>query len=148
MPTASFGHSVDTLMSLPDAWRALQDPKVWEAIDGVDAVSTPQFDAEHLVGFRFSATVTGRAYPGRAIVQDRIEPRSMSLAIDTSEMSGVVTVRLDPKPEGTKVRMSMTISPKSFTVRLAFPVVVAAIESGFSRTAERFASRMVGSVEG
>lgn len=147
MATSSFAHSVHTPTSLAEAWAALQLPSTWETIDGVDEVAGPQFDGHLLVGFRFFAVVVGRRFPGRAVVQERAEPRAMTLSIDTSEMSGVVSVMLDPFDRVTRVTVSMTVSPKSLTARLAFPVLAATIEAGFPRTVERFAGRLAQSAD-
>lgn len=144
MTIASFSHTASVRSNPTELWSRLQVATTWEAIDGVDEVTGADVIDGELKSFRFSAQVGSRHYPGQAVVVSSAPPRQMELTVDNPEISGLITVELSPMPDGqVDVGFSMTVSPKSFVSRLAFPMITGAIGSGYSRSVDRFVQKLV-----
>lgn len=144
MPSLTVRHAQTSPTGLADAWAALQRPQVWEAIPGIDRVLGSQSDGDHLTGFDFEATVRGRAHRGRAKVDGSHPGRSLTLTVETADLNGTVTVRLETVAGGTRVETTMTVSPTSLAARLAFPMVSAGIERRFPEMVEKFVAGLAG----
>jgi carbon monoxide dehydrogenase subunit G len=142
MASSTVRHTALAPTAIEEVWAALQRPSSWEAIEGVDDVSDPEFVDGRLESFRFSATAGGRRHPGRAAVTEHSRPGSLTLDIDTADMAGTIVVELAEEGDGTAVTVSMTVVPRSLTARFAFAVIETAILRGFPSSVERFASRL------
>jgi carbon monoxide dehydrogenase subunit G len=142
MASSTIRHTAHAPAPIEQVWASLQSPSVWEAIDGVDDVTNPEFVDGRLESFRFSATAGGRRHPGRAAVTEHTEPANLTLDIDTADMAGTIVVDLAPAGTGTTVTVSMTVVPRSLTARFAFAMIENAIRRGFASSVERFASRL------
>ncbi len=142
MSRATFTHTVSTASAPSDLWQALQQPQVWSAITGIDHVHQPRFDGDGLLtGFQFSATVGGRSYSGAARVTDRSPSRRLVLAIETTDLDGVISIVID-SGSSTAVTLTMDTGPRSFAARMAFSLIRSAIESGFTASAEQFVAQL------
>lgn len=144
MPRLTVSHGAASFLPPSDVWAALQHPRVWEAIPGIDRVVASESDGDRLVGFEFLATVGGRAHRGRALVDGSHPETSLTLEVETADLRGSVTVRLEPGPDGTRVEVTVDVSPNSLAARLAFPMVSGGIERDFPETVERFVSGLSG----
>lgn len=139
---ATFTHTVPSAAPVSYLWRALQHPQAWSAISGIDQVYQPKFDEAGLLdGFQFSATVGGRSYGGTARVTDRRSQEQVVLHIETTELEGMIVIGLRVG-SSTEVTVTMEVGPRSFAARLAFGLVRAAIDSGFSTSAEQFVAQL------
>ena len=67
MPSRTFQHSSVATARVARVWEAMNDPKSWESISGVDRVIESVIDPQgHLQGFTFESVAAGKRYLGRA----------------------------------------------------------------------------------
>ena len=139
MAGQSFHHAAMTSLESSRVWESLDEPRTWEAIPGVDRVFDPIVDPDgHLRGFSFESDVGGRTYVGKATPAGRAEGHMMAWNIDSSEIKGKVSIELAPNVQGTKVQVRLDVEGAGMLGSLFFPVIAAAIGSGFSTTVEEF----------
>ena len=146
MPSQSFSARSKTVSSPPEVWARLQVPATWEAISGVEAVENAEYDGSELVGFTFHSTAGGRRYEGTAKPGQRAQNETLEWLIATSEIKGSVQVDIEPSPPGSDIVVSMRVESVSMMATFGFPLIAAAIASGFQEAADEFASRL-GSTE-
>jgi hypothetical protein len=126
-------------------WAALDDPKSWEAISGVDRVMSPVIDDEgHLQGFSFESVAAGKKYVGRARPAGREPQKMIAWDIDTSEMKGRVMVTLAPLEGETTVHVRLRVESVGMLSAVFFPVIASAVGDGFPETVEEFARTLAG----
>lgn len=139
MPERSFQHAVTTSTSISTVWGALDEPKSWEAIPGVDRVVNPTVDPSgRLRGFSFESVVGGRTYLGRATPAGREHEILMAWDIRTTEIKGRVTVGLNPTDDGTRVFVDLRVEGVGVLGSVFFPVIASAIGGGFVGAVEDF----------
>ena len=139
MPGSTFTHSATTSKDAASVWAELDKPATWEGIPGVSRVVDPKVDKEgRLQGFGFETKVGGNVYRGRATPAGREEGRLMAWAIDSSEIEGKITVRLQSNGDGTDVGVELEAEGAGLLGSLIFPVISAAIGNGFGATVEDF----------
>ena len=140
MPSQSFQHSSIAAAPVARVWAALDDPRSWEAISGVDRVKNPVTDAEgHLKGFSFESVAAGKKYQGRATPAGREPQKMMAWNIETSEMRGRVMVSLAPLERETRVHVTLRAESVGMLSAVFFPVIASAIGEGFPEAVEEFA---------
>ncbi len=143
MPTHTFTHTAVTSAPVDTAWFALQDPATWGAIGGVDEVyGAHHADDGTLTSYRFRASAGGKTYEGVARTVLAEPHRLMVVEVDTPELEGMINVTLTGGNPHTEVDVELTVSSKGMLATLFFPVVAAAIGSGFPRSVEDFAARL------
>jgi hypothetical protein len=143
MPRQSFVHTAVALAPVERVWLELQRPEVWGQISGVTKLDSASFDDRgDLTGYRFNAVVAGGDHPGTATRAANVPGRHMVMEIDSEQLSGTIAVDLEPLGWQTAVTVDMTIGSKGFTSALLFPVISAAVASGFNETVERFVARL------
>lgn len=143
MPGQNFQHAATTPADIESVWESLDEPGTWEAIPGVDRVIDPVVDTGgRLRGFSFESDIGGRTYAGEATPAGRDEGRLIAWEIDSSEMRGKVTVGLAPDGDGTRVAVRLDVEGAGMLGSLFFPVIAAAIGSGFAATVEEFVSEL------
>ena len=77
MPGKTFQQSAIAQARIASVWGALNDPKSWESIPGVDRIVDSVIDPEgQLQGFSFESEAAGRRYLGSATPAGR-EPEKM-----------------------------------------------------------------------
>ena len=139
-----FTHSAKVDADREHAWEVLQDPETWGLIAGVERV----YDAHHfpngtLRDYRFTVMTAGRAYEGIAKTHDADRPSLMAVTIDTSEVTGTISVELSPSnPGGTDMTASLKMQPKGLLSVVVFPIISKAVGNGFSEQIEAIAARM------
>ncbi|CAN5896265.1 hypothetical protein BH23ACT5_BH23ACT5_07640 [soil metagenome] len=143
MPNARFSHRATTPAAPTQVWKRLQDPTTWAAVAGVDHTSDHEFAGDSLVRFRFTTSISGVTYRGRARVTASEPETSMSLAIESSEIAGDILVALAPAATGSDLEVVMTMRPAGLVGTLVFPLVSGAVSSGFGDSVDRLAARMV-----
>jgi hypothetical protein len=88
----------------------------------------------------------GRAYEGVAKTHHADEPSLMAVTIDTSEVTGTITVELSPSnPGGTDMTASLKMQPKGLLSVVVFPIITRAVGGGFAEQIEAIGARMEGS---
>lgn len=143
MPTQSFTHSAIAHSDLANAWRALQEPDTWAAVGGVDEVSNARFSPDgQLLGYDFVVTAAGRRFRGRASTVEASAPRRMAVNIDSSEMTGTITVRLAEADESIEVTVTVDARSKGLLSGMFFGVIAAAIGNGLPENVLSFAERL------
>ncbi len=146
MPSQTFQHSSVATAPVARVWAAMDDPKSWEAISGVDRVFDPLVDPEgHLQGFSFESVAAGKQYLGRARPAGREPQKMVAWDIETSEMRGRVVVGLSPMDGDTRVHVSLRVESVGMLSSVFFPVIASAIGEGFAGTVDEFARTLSGS---
>ncbi len=144
-----FLHVSDLPVPPDQAWLALQNPDTWAEIGGVHDVDGVSTDGNgNLAGFRFAASVAGRRYPGHARVVSSNRPRSMIVDIETSELTGSITVELATTDLPDCVQVELVVRPRSFLAGMMFSIIAGAIGDGFPERVEHFAAGLSRSREG
>jgi hypothetical protein len=139
--TQTFTHAAPFDGTIPQAWEALQNAETWGSIGGVDSIHDAHHDpGGNLLSYSFAAIVGGKRYPGRAKVTLSEEPHRMVVDIDTSELSGTITVALAPAPASGTVEVNLTVRSKGLLAGLMFPLIAGAIGSGLGGNVEAFAT--------
>jgi len=143
VPSQTFTHSATAAVPAETAWSALQDPATWGAIGGVDEVYAARHgDDGTLVSYHFRASAGGQTYEGRAHTALAEPHRLMIVEVDTPELEGRIKVALDGGNPHTVVAVELTVRSKGMLATLFFPVVAAAIGSGFPTSVEDFVGRL------
>ena len=143
MPTRSFQHSTIAHAQTPRVWGALNEPRSWESISGVDRILDSVVDQEgQLQGFSFESVAAGKKYVGKAIPAGREPEKMMAWDIETSEVRGRIIVSLAGVDEGTRVDVTLRMESVGVLSAVFFPVIGAAIEDGFPRSVEQFAAQL------
>ena len=146
MPSQSFQHSCVAAAPVARVWAALDDPKSWEAISGVDRVMNHRVDEKgHLQGFLFESVAAGKKYEGRATPAGREPQKMMAWDIETSEMRGRVMVSLAPLEGQTRVHVTLRAESIGMLSAVFFPIIASAIGEGFPDAVEEFARTLAGS---
>lgn len=141
MPKETFTHSAITRAKRTEVWKALDAPKTWEGIGGVDRVIDPVIDRDgHLRGFSFETAVAGKTYLGKATPKAREESRLMAWNIENSEVRGVTAVDLTDDGDGTRVEVTLEVESVGIFSSMFFPVIAKAIGSGLPQTVDAFAA--------
>lgn len=141
MPSQSYQHSTIAGAPAVEVWAALDHPKSWELIPGVDRVIDPVVDHEgRLRGFDFESRVAGKAYRGRATPAGREEGKMIAWEITTPELEGKVMVALDGHDDGTRVYVTLRVQSVGMLGSLFFGVISNSIGDGFAATVEEFAA--------
>lgn len=143
MPAETFSHSAIAHTDLEGAWRALQSPDTWAAVGGVDEVHDPRHDAAgRLLGYRFSVTAAGRRFRGTATTSLLEAPTAMAVDIDSSEMTGRITVRLEETDQSVRVTVTLDARSKGLLSGMFFGVIASAIGNGLPENVDAFAGRL------
>jgi len=132
MPSATFSQSVAIDVHPPEVWDQLQEPDVWATLGPVQKVWDPIVEDGVLTGFTWSTDIGGKVYEGTGKVLGHHRPDRYQLLLDTSEMSGTITVELSPgNPGGTDAVVEIEIRSKGLLSSMFFPAIKNAIGSGF-----------------
>lgn len=143
MPVRTFRQTASAAAPPDDAWTALQRASTWESVAGVDHVTDPRHREDGtLTGFRFRATAAGRDFPGVASTTVADPGARMVLTIETSELDGMIDVRLSPDGSGSDVAVDLTIRSKSVMAGLFFSTIAGVIDAGFEAQVREFAGRL------
>lgn len=143
MPAQSFTHSVIAHCDLDTAWRALQEPATWAAVGGVDDIHNARFDTDgRLLGYDFMVTAAGRRFRGSASTVEASPPRRMAVDIDSSEMTGTITVGLADANQSIQVTVTVDARSKGLLSGMFFGVIASAIGNGLPANVESFAERL------
>jgi carbon monoxide dehydrogenase subunit G len=139
----TFNHSAIAAAARNEVWAALQKPETWEGIGGVENVHNPIVDADgSLQGFSFESVVGAKVYLGQAQRGRREEGRSMAWNIETSDIAGTVSVKLEDEGAGTRVDVTLEVESKGMLSNVFFPVISSTIGNGFPATVENFATSL------
>ena len=140
MPGKTFQQSAIAQARIASVWGALNDPKSWESIPGVDRIVDPVIDPEgQLQGFSFESEAAGRRYLGSATPAGREPEKMMAWDIETSEVRGQIVVILGAADPGTRVEVNLRMDSVSALSTIFFPVIAAAVGDGFPKAVVDFA---------
>lgn len=145
MPSATYRHTVTIDAAPEQVWDGLQEPDIWSSLGPVQNVWDPVVNDGVLDGFRWSTEIGGVVYngTGRATVQER--PDEYELVLDTSEMSGTITVVLSPaNPGGTDATVTVELRSKGLLSSMFFPLVSRAVGDGLADQVQGMAARLEG----
>lgn len=143
MPVRTFRHTATADAPPEDAWKALQRAATWESVAGVDHVTEPRHRGDGtLTGFRFRATAAGRDFPGVASTTLADPDARMVVTIETSELDGMIDVRLAPDGGRSGVTVELTIRSKSILSGMFFSTIARVVEDGLDVQVQEFARRL------
>lgn len=143
MPSQTFTGTAVADASAASVWESLNEAETWEAISGVeDIFDEARNDSGHLVGFKFRSTAAGKQYVGKATPGGRVEEKSLTWDIATSEIKGEITVDLHELESGTRVDVTMRVESVSMMASFGFPIIASVIGNGFQQTVDNFAGSM------
>lgn len=111
-------------------------------VAGVDSTSDHTHHLGNLTGFRFSTSIAGATYRGRARVVDSRVEEAMTVSIRSSELTGSIGVVITPRDDGTGLDVTLEMRPEGLIGALVFPVVTAAVAGSFASSVERLTSEM------
>jgi len=132
MPSATFTETVAIDAAHPDVWDRLQAPDVWASVGPVQEVWDPTINNGVLEAFHWSTDIGGKVYKGVGTATAHDRPDHYRLLLDTSEMSGEISVDLSPgNPGGTTAVVAIEIRSKGLLSSMFFPAIRNAIGSGF-----------------
>ncbi len=142
MPDATYHHRALTVAPAREVWTHLQDPATWATVAGVDSTSDHTYQDSALTGFRFTTSIGGVSYRGSARVTEPRHGDEMTLAIESNELHGSITVALASEGSGTALDVTLTMRPAGIVGTMIFPLASAAVAGGFTESVERLAERM------
>lgn len=142
MADSSFNHRARTAASPETVWEELQDPATWATVAGVDSTTDHVHRDGRLAGFRFTISIAGVGYRGRAEVAAARPYESMELAVRSNEVNGSIFVDLVPLETGTEMSVAMKISPAGLLGSMVFPVISSAVGNSFVDSVDRLADRI------
>jgi hypothetical protein len=132
MPAAAFTETVAIDAAPADVWDRLQEPNIWAAVGPVQEVWDPTIIDGVLETFQWSTNIGGKVYKGVGTATAHDRPDHYRLLLDTSEMSGEVSVNLSPgNPGGTTAVVSIELRSKGLLSSMFFPAIKGAVGSGF-----------------
>lgn len=128
---------------MDEVWEALDQPRTWEAIGGVDRIVDPRIDEKgRLMGFSFETIAAGRRYVGEATPHERVEGETMAWAIRNQEIRGVTKVDLESGEGGTAITVTLQVESAGLLASMFFPVIATAIGHGLPRSVDTFAASL------
>jgi hypothetical protein len=140
VPGKTFQQSAIAEAPIARVWGALNNPKSWESVPGVDRIIESVIDTEgELQGFSFESEAAGRKYLGHATPAGREPEKMMAWDIETSEVRGRIVVSLRAEDRGTLVDVKLRMDSVGTLSSIFFPVIAVAVGDGFPRTVEDFA---------
>ena len=140
MAQATFSHTVNVAVSDQEAWNALQDHQTWANIGPVSSVSNPVKQPDGVLeSFDWVADVGGKAYHGKAWVNDYDMLSRYSITMDNSEIAGDVVATVAPLEDSCDVTIEITFRTKGMLSAMFFPAIKAALASGFPQQVEDLA---------
>ena len=112
--TDTFSHSSPLTVSAGEAWDALQDPRTWGAIAGVDEITKVSLDKDgNLRGYSFKVTAGLNVVRGSARIVEAESPTLMKLNIRSSELNGWIKAQLAEDSAGSLgLTMTLSMRPK------------------------------------
>ena len=140
MPSQTFSHSATAKAPAHKVWVALNQPRTWEGIGGVDRVYDPKIDDQgRLTGFSFDTVAAGKKYVGKAAPHERVEGQRIAWRIENSEVRGLTTVDLAPDGDQTRITVTLEVEGVGVLSTMLFPMIATAIGSGLPASVEEFA---------
>ncbi len=132
MPSATFTETVEINATPGEVWDRLQAPDIWQSVGPVQKVWDPTIEDGVLQTFRWSTNIGGKVYKGDGRALQHSRPARYELLLDTSEMSGTISVDLTAgNPGGTSAVVSIELKSKGMLSSMFFPAIKKAVGSGF-----------------
>ena len=132
MPSATFTETVEINAAPDEVWDRLQLPAIWQSVGPVQQVWDPTIQNGVLQSFRWSTNIGGKVYEGDGKALDHTRPAHYELLLDTSEMSGTISVDLSSgNPGGTTADVAIELRSKGMLSSMFFPAIKNAVGSGF-----------------
>jgi len=132
MPSATFTETVSIDAAPDEVWDRLQEPSIWQSVGPVQKVWDPTIEDGVLQTFKWSTNIGGKVYKGEGKALQHSRPAHYELLLDTSEMSGTISVDLTSgNPGGTSAVVSIELKSKGMLSSMFFPAIRKAVGSGF-----------------
>jgi hypothetical protein len=143
VPSETFSYSAIARATPSRLWEALQSVETWAELGGVSEIFDTTHDEHGLAGYRFTAEAGGRRYQGQARRASVRPGEEMSMEIETSEIKGVLDIRIEPWDFGSKLTVELTAHSKGFRAGLLFPIIAAAVGGGLPHNVDTFLDSLV-----
>ena len=132
MPSATFIETVEINATPGEVWDRLQEPSIWQSVGPVQKVWDPTIENGVLQTFKWSTNIGGKVYEGDGRALKHTRPAHYELLLDTSEMSGTISVDLSSgNPAGTSAVVAIELKSKGMLSSMFFPAIKKAVGSGF-----------------
>ena len=138
VPSEAFAYTAFANATPQQVWEALQRFETWAGLGGVSQVFDPINDEHGLAGYRFAAEAAGRLYQGQARRVSVRTGEAMTMEIETSEIKGVLDIRIEAWDSGSRLVIELTAHSKGFRAGLLFPIIAAAVGGGLPRNVDAF----------
>jgi carbon monoxide dehydrogenase subunit G len=140
VPSDTFHHRATAATDPETVWNALQHAATWQGFGLMEEVAAEVVEAGRLHSFDWTANAGGRRHPGKARVTAAEPGRSITLALDASEIAGEIVVALMPAADGTEVAVSLTARSRGLLAGMFWGIVADALRRGLPEQVERFAA--------
>lgn len=142
MASGRFTHTVTVAADPPAIWSALQRAETWAGIGPIDEVRDARHDAGGaLRSYRWSADAAGRRWEGTATTTEAIPSERMTMALETTEMRGTITVSVQAGGPSA-VTVTLDAETTGMLATLFWGVISTAIKHGLPGQVEGFAARL------
>ncbi len=139
MPADTFSHTATSAAPAAAILDALERAETWRGIGPIDQVWEEHHDGGTLASFRWQARAAGRSWEGTATRVDA-PGDSVRFALDSSEVSGTITVHTAPGDTGTEIAVGLEARSKGMLAGMFWGVISDALRRGLPDQVEAFAS--------
>jgi hypothetical protein len=141
VPSDTFSHAVTIPTDRAVIGAALEQADTWKGLGPIDTVWDARFEGERLAGFRWSARAAGKTFEGTAdrIGIEEVEP--MRLNLESSDVTGTITVDLATEGAGSTMTVTMTVQSKSFMAGMFWGIISDALRTGLPDQVDAFAAQ-------
>jgi len=140
VPESTFTHTAHAAAA-PDAiWEALQSAETWRGLGVMDSVSNPVVERGRLTAFDWTAVAAGTRHRGRSRTIAATPGRLMTLALDSAEVAGEITVALTAEAGGSALTVTLVARPRGFIAGMFWGKIAAALGKGLATQVDRFAA--------
>ena len=141
MPSDTFSHVVTITTTPAVVIAALEQAETWKGLGPIDNVWDARIEGERLAGFRWSARAAGKTFEGTAdrVGVGGVDP--MRLDLESSDVTGTITVDIAPEGAGSTMTVAMTVQSKSFMAGMFWGIISDALRAGLPDQVESFAAQ-------
>lgn len=140
MPSDAFQHTATAGTDPETVWAALQRASTWQGFGLMEETTDEVVEDGHLRSFSWTAVAGGRRHQGRARVTAAEPGRSITLALDATEIAGEIVITLTPSGAGTGVTVHLTARSRGLLASMFWGIVAEALRRGLPEQVERFAA--------
>lgn len=141
MPSDTFSHTASANVTIGSVRSALQLAETWKGIGPIDEVWEATYDGHDLAGFKWRARAAGKSWDGTAERVGNGSDSEVTFDLDSSEITGSITVSLQTEGETTAITVSLFARSKGFLAGMFWGVVADALRKGLPTQVETFSQQ-------